>query len=108
MNLDQVLDSITRLPKVPQDNLILSLMYQEAYKSNNPDKKARQVQQLIQASFKKVRKYQTSKEPIKPILNQARFKSTDSLLKNLKINDSLEEKKEKIDYLNFVQPKKIF
>ncbi|CAD8046594.1 unnamed protein product [Paramecium primaurelia] len=105
MNLDQILDSITRLPKVPQDNLILSLMYQEAYKSNNPDKKARQVQQLIQASFKKVRKYQTSKEPI---LNQARFKSTDSLLKNLKINDSLEEKKEKIDYLNFVQPKKIF
>ncbi|CAK62187.1 unnamed protein product (macronuclear) [Paramecium tetraurelia] len=108
MNLDQVLDSITRLPKVPQDNLILSLMYQEAYKSNNPDKKARQVQQLIQASFKKVRKYQTSKEPIQPILNQARFKSTDSLLKNLKINESLEEKKEKIDYLNFVQPKKIF
>ncbi|CAD8087910.1 unnamed protein product [Paramecium sonneborni] len=105
MNLDQILDSITKLPKVPTDNLVISLMYQQAYKSNNPDKRARQIQQVIQASFRNVRKHLESKDK-KQIYH--RFKSQDSLLRNLRMSDNIEEKKEKIDYLNFVHPKQIF
>ncbi|CAD8160847.1 unnamed protein product [Paramecium octaurelia] len=105
MNLDQILDSITKLPKVPPDNLVISLMYQQAYKSNNPDKRARQIQQVIQASFRNVRKHLESKEKLQL---KPRFKSQDSLLKNLRMNDNIEEKKEKIDYLNFVHPKQLF
>lgn len=35
-SLNSVLESISKLPRVPKDNLVLSLMYQQAYKAENP------------------------------------------------------------------------
>ncbi|CAK87857.1 unnamed protein product (macronuclear) [Paramecium tetraurelia] len=44
-SLNSVLESISKLPRVPKDNLVLSLMYQQAYKAENPTRKAREIQQ---------------------------------------------------------------
>ncbi|CAD8078698.1 unnamed protein product [Paramecium sonneborni] len=104
VDLNQVFDSISKLPRIPRDNLVLSLMYQQAYKSENPEKKAKQIQQVIQASFRNVRRDFESKEKA---VSSWKYKSADSILKNLKLSDASEEKRLKDDYMNFVQSKRL-
>ncbi|CAD8171843.1 unnamed protein product [Paramecium pentaurelia] len=104
VDLNQVFESISKLPRIPRDNLVLSLMYQQAYKSENPHKKAKQIQQVIQASFRNVRRDFESKEKV---VSNFKYKSADSIIKNLKQYDPSEERRFKEEYMVFVQSKRL-
>ncbi|CAD8147742.1 unnamed protein product [Paramecium pentaurelia] len=106
-SLNTVLESISKLPRVPKDNLVLSLMYQQAYKAENPAKKAKEIQQVIQASYRNVQnRFQPKQHHLteiqpSPSSNEHRMK------KNLQISGLLSMRSQKKQYLNFVHPKRI-
>ncbi|CAD8168937.1 unnamed protein product [Paramecium octaurelia] len=104
VDLNQVFESISRLPRIPRDNLVLSLMYQQAYKSENPEKKAKQIQQVIQASFRNVKGDLKSKDKV---VTSWKYKSSDQIIKNLKQSDASQERRFKEDYMVFVQSKRL-
>ncbi|CAD8114582.1 unnamed protein product [Paramecium sonneborni] len=105
-SLNTVLESISKLPKIPKNNLVLSLMYQQAYKAENPAKKAKEIQQVIQASYRNVQNRFQPKQhhltEIQPSSNEHRIK------KNLQISGLLSMRSQQKQYLNFVHRKQIF
>ncbi|CAD8091489.1 unnamed protein product [Paramecium primaurelia] len=102
-SINSVLESISKLPRVPKDNFMLSLMYQQAYKADNPSKKAKEIQQIIQAQYRNVQnKFQPKKHnltEIQPVSNKHRMK------KNFK--GFLSMRSEQKQFLNFVHSKEI-
>ncbi|CAD8096900.1 unnamed protein product [Paramecium sonneborni] len=103
-SLNTVLESISKLPRVPKDNLVLSLMYQQAYKAENPIKKAKEIQQVIQASYRNV---QNRFQPKQHHLTEIQPSSNEHRIKNLQITGLMSMRQQKKQYLNFVHPKKI-
>ncbi|KAM3136160.1 hypothetical protein pb186bvf_011782 [Paramecium bursaria] len=106
ITIDQVLQSIQKFPKVPKDNIVLSLMYQQAYKYENPEKKAKQIQKVISASFRNVQRQFTKQEQVS--VYRQNNNSPAKVLQSLRIPEIVEGKKRSMEnFVNFIKSKKI-
>ncbi|CAD8200788.1 unnamed protein product [Paramecium pentaurelia] len=106
--LQTVLDTLSTLPRVHKDNLVLSLMYQQAFKSENPEKKAKQIQKVIQASYRNVQKQFESKiHHQSDINNISNNQSIDKLRLKFKSSKTNDLNSTRSNYVSFVQQKQL-
>ncbi|CAD8196135.1 unnamed protein product [Paramecium pentaurelia] len=106
--LQIVFDTLSTLPRVNKDNLVLSLMYQQAFKSENPEKKAKQIQKVIQASYRNVQKQFESKMiPTNEINNISNNQSIDKRRLKFKSSGSNDLNSTRSNYVSFVQQKQL-
>ncbi|CAD8202259.1 unnamed protein product [Paramecium octaurelia] len=106
--LQTVLDTLSTLPRVHKDNLVLSLMYQQAFKSENPEKKAKQIQKVIQASYRNVQKQFSSKIHHQSEVNSvSNNQSIDKLRLKFKSSRTNDLNSTRSNYVSFVQQKQL-